>query len=252
MMGVIDEVNCVAALATGQDDSASTNPMAYAAATTLATQIATAEAAMKTANTQKELADAIAYLARGVAEEVAKQLADAKARLDDAQCDLAAAVDEIEIAAANERIMVAEVTYGEVNHAATTKNRIALGANANAITAGGNYEAAVKALKELRATTSMTSPSPPSPLAPQATTTITPNSTGTIIPGNHYVRASSLLWVETNSAIRELQTNPQGDVMMAKEEDTNLTIIGGCEIVLNALRQLLEHGLVVPLQRFHA
>ncbi len=97
-----------------------------------------------------------------------------------------------------------EVTYGEVNHAATTKNCIALGANANVITAGGNYKAAVKALEELRATTSTTSPPPPSPLAPQATTTISPNSTGTTIPGNHYVRASSLLRAETNSAIREL------------------------------------------------
>ena len=83
-------------------------------------------------------------------------------------------------------------------------------------------------------------------------TRITPNSTGTIIPGNHYVRASSLLRAETNSAIRELQTNPQGDVTMAEGEDTNPIIIGGRAIVLNALRQLVEHGLVVPLQRFHA
>ncbi len=207
---------------------------------------------MTTANTQKELEDAIAHQARGVAEEVAKQLADAKARLDNAQSDRSAAVDEIEIAAANEMIMVAEVTYGKINHAAITKNRIALGANTNAIIAGGNYEAAVKALEELWAMTSTTSLSPPSFLAPQATTRITPNSTSTIIPGNHYVRASSLLWAETNSAIWELQTNPQGDVMMAEEDDTNLTIIGGRAIVLNALRQLLEHGLVVPIQRFHA
>jgi hypothetical protein len=84
MMGVIDGVNGVAALATGQDNSASTNAMAYAAAATLATQIATAEAAVTTRNTKKEPTDAITHQARGVAEEVAKQLADAKVRLDNA------------------------------------------------------------------------------------------------------------------------------------------------------------------------
>ena len=105
MMGVIDEVNSVATSATGQDDSAPTNAMAYAAAATLAAQIATAEAAVTTANTQKELADAIAHQARGVAEEAAKQLADAKARLDDAQSDRSTAINEIKIAAANERII---------------------------------------------------------------------------------------------------------------------------------------------------
>jgi hypothetical protein len=83
-------------------------------------------------------------------------------------------------------------------------------------------------------------------------TTITPNSVCTIIPGNPYVRASSLLWAETNSAIQELQTNSQGDVAMAEAGETNSAIIGGCAIILNALRQLVEHGLIVPLQRFHS
>jgi hypothetical protein len=121
MMGVIDEVNGVVASATGQDDSALTNAMACAAAATLATQIATAEAAVTTANTQKELADTIARQAHSIAEEVVEQLADAKACLDNAKCNLSAAVDEIKIPAANERIMVAEVTYGKVNHAPTNK-----------------------------------------------------------------------------------------------------------------------------------
>ena len=60
---------------------------------------------MTTANTQKELADAIAHQARGIAEEAAKQLADAKARLEDAQSDRSTAINEIKIAAANERII---------------------------------------------------------------------------------------------------------------------------------------------------
>ncbi len=38
---------------------------------------------------------------------------------------------------------------------------------------------------------------------------------------------------------------------MAVGEDTNPTIVGGRAIVLNALHILVEHGLVVPLQRFH-
>jgi hypothetical protein len=120
MMGVIDEVNGVIASATGQDNLASTNATACTAAATLAAQIATAEAAVTTANTQKELVDAIAHQTRGAAEEVAKQLACAKARLNNAQRDLSAAVDEIEIPAVNERIMVAKVTYGKVDHAGTT------------------------------------------------------------------------------------------------------------------------------------
>jgi hypothetical protein len=45
--------------------------------------------------------------------------------------------------------MVAEVTYGEMDHTVTTKSRIALGASANAVTAGGNYQAVVRPLKEL-------------------------------------------------------------------------------------------------------
>ena len=51
MMGVINEVNGVAASATGQDDSAWMNATAYATAATLAAQIATTEAAVTTANT---------------------------------------------------------------------------------------------------------------------------------------------------------------------------------------------------------
>jgi hypothetical protein len=183
-----------------------------------------------TAIAQKELVDAIAQQARNIAEEAAQQRVSAKARLDKAQCNLSAAINEIKIAAVNERIMVVEVTYGKMDHMATTKSCIMLGASANAVTAVGNYQAAVRALEELRAQPSgmvgntpsqavvMTTMSPPSPLSPQATTTttITPNSVGTIIPGNHYVRASSLLWAETNLAIQELQTNPQGDVAMAE------------------------------------
>jgi hypothetical protein len=149
LMGVIDDVNGVAAVATGQDNPVSTSAMADAPTATIAAQMATAKAMVTTAIAQKELADAIAQQVRNIAEEAAQQRVSAKARLDKAQCNLSAAVNEIEIAAVNERIMVAEVTYGKIDHTAMTKSRIALGASANAVTAGGNYQAAVRVLEEL-------------------------------------------------------------------------------------------------------
>jgi hypothetical protein len=70
---------------------------------------------------------------------------------------------------------------------------------------------------------------------------------GTVIPGNHYIRASYLLWAETKLAIQELQLNPQGDIEMAEAGETNSAIVGGRAIILNTLCQLMEHGLVIPL-----
>ncbi len=149
MMIVIDHINGIATASTGQDDTALTGTMADTAAAPIAAQIATAKATVMTAIAQKELADAIAQQACSIAEEAAQQCVSAKACLDEAQCNLSAAVDEIKIAAANTRIMVAEVTYREMDHMAITKSRIALGASANAVTAGGNYQPVVRALKEL-------------------------------------------------------------------------------------------------------
>jgi hypothetical protein len=147
MMGVINDVNGVAAAATGQDDPALTGATADAAAATIATQIAEDEATVMTAIAQKELADAITQQARSIAEEAAQQGVSAKACLDEAQCDLSATINEIEIAAANKWIMVAEVTYGKMDHTTITKSCIALGTSANVVTAGGNYQAAVRALE---------------------------------------------------------------------------------------------------------
>ncbi len=93
--------------------------------------------------------DAIAHQVRNIAEEAAQQRVSAKARLNKSQCDLSAAVDEIKITAANKRIMVVEVTYSEMDHTAMTKSHIALGTSANVVTAGGNYQAVMRALKEL-------------------------------------------------------------------------------------------------------
>ncbi len=151
MMRVIDDVNNVATAATGQDNQALMSAMADATTTTIAAQIATAKATVTTAIAQKELADAIAQQVRNIAKEAAQQRVSAKARLDKTQCNLSAAVDEIKIAAVNKRIMVAEVTYGKMDHTVTTKSRIALGASANVVIAGGNYQAAVRALEELQA-----------------------------------------------------------------------------------------------------
>jgi hypothetical protein len=149
MMGVVNDVNGVAAAATGQDNPALTSAMADAAAATIAAQITTAKAMVMTAIAQKELADAIAQQAHNIAEEAAQQRVSAKARLDKAQCNLSATISEIKIAAANERIMVAEVNYGKMDHTAMTKSCIPLGVSANAVTTVGNYQTVVRALEEL-------------------------------------------------------------------------------------------------------
>jgi hypothetical protein len=46
--------------------------------------------------------------------------------------------------------------------------------------------------------------------------------------------------------------NLQGDVAMAEAGETNSAIVGGRAIILNLQCQLVEHGLVIPLQRFHS
>ncbi len=125
---------------------------ANTATATLVTQIGTAAAAVMAAKVQKNLADTIAQQACGVAEEAAQQRASAKAHLDDAQRDISAsaAVKEIEIAATNKFIMVAEVTYGKEEHAATTKSFIAFSASANVVTAGSNHQVVVRTHNKLQ------------------------------------------------------------------------------------------------------
>jgi hypothetical protein len=136
MMGVINYVNSVAVAATGQHDPVSTSATADAAAATITAQIATAKVTVTTAIAQMELANAIARQACNIAEEAAQQCVTAKACLDGAQCDLSATFNEIKILAAKKRIIVGEVTYGKMDHTATTKSCIALGASTNAVTTG--------------------------------------------------------------------------------------------------------------------
>jgi hypothetical protein len=80
------------------------------------------------------------------------------------------------------------------------------------------------------------------------TATITP---GTIIPGNPYVRASSLLHHKTATALREINI-PQEPEDMPMELVANSTKItmGGQAIIISALKALLDQGIVEPIRLF--
>jgi hypothetical protein len=80
------------------------------------------------------------------------------------------------------------------------------------------------------------------------TATITP---GTIIPGNRYVQASSLLHRKTATALREINIpqEPEDTLMELVANSTKITI-GGQAIVISALEALLDQGIVEPIRLF--
>jgi hypothetical protein len=81
------------------------------------------------------------------------------------------------------------------------------------------------------------------------TMTITP---GTIIPGNPYVWASSLLHRETAAALREISIPQEPeDTLMELVADTTKITIGGQAIVISTLKALLDQGIVEPIRQFH-
>jgi hypothetical protein len=74
---------------------------------------------------------------------------------------------------------------------------------------------------------------------------------GTIIPGNLYVRASSLLHCKTATNLREISIPQEPDDMpMELTADSTKTTIGGQAIVISALKALLDQGIVEPIRQF--
>jgi hypothetical protein len=74
---------------------------------------------------------------------------------------------------------------------------------------------------------------------------------GSILPGNDFRRAASMLHAATALAIRELNAPPASKD--AKMNPVNLTAptIGGRTTIVNALKTLLDNRIINPLQVFH-
>ena len=185
-----------------------TQATAAAPANTLVNELTAAEATVTQATTQKDLARAISLQAQTIAEEAAHSHEHACLGLKEACRMRATVINPIGIAQANEQVEMAEVTLCKLDRVATEKGHIAYGANAFNERACEEYEEAMKMLTNLRE--KISSPSDGSMTTPRTTSTLSSISTnasvmtltpGTILPGNPYVRASSLLHRETAAAI---------------------------------------------------
>jgi hypothetical protein len=180
-------------------------------------------------------------------------------------------IDPIKIAKAGKMIEAAEVTVSKLERATTAKGNIAYGANAFAERACYEHHAAVNALKKLhnqaaegasgnmRSSSSSVS-SQGTMTTPQSTSTISLTPTrmttatitpGTIIPGNLYVWASSLLHHKTAAALREINIprEPEDMPMELVADSTEITI-GGRAILTSTLKAILDQGIVEPIRLF--
>ncbi len=203
---------------------------------------------MTRATSQKDLAHAIAEQARSIADESLKSCTNARTALEEARHARVSMIDPIKIAKAVEMIEVAEVMVSELECATIAKGNITYGANAFAERACKEHHAAVNALKKLHdqaaegasgnmGSSSSSVFSQETMMTPRSTSTISLTPTrmtlatitpGTIIPGNPYVRASSLLHHKTAAALREINMSrePEDTPMELVADSTKITIGG--------------------------
>jgi hypothetical protein len=223
------------------------------------------------ATTQMDLAHAIAEQARLIADKSLKCCTNVHTALKEACRAQVSTINPIKIAKADKMIEVAEVTVSELERAATAKGNIAYGANAFAERACDEPHATVNALKKLHnqaaegasgnmgssnssmssqgtITTNRSTSTISSTPTRMTTTTITP---GTIIPGNPYVRAPSLLHRKTADALMEINIpwEPEDMPMELVANSTDITS-GGQAILISTLKVLLDQGIVEPIRLF--
>ena len=277
LMEIINKVNGTAPPeASRQRDSNSSAPVAIKATTvavanTLANKLTAAKATVTHATSQKDLVHVISLQAQTIAKEAARGREQARMALEEARCARATVINPIEIAQADEQVEIT-VTPCEMDMTATEKGHIAYGANAFVYRAYKEYEAAVKTLLNLckkMISNGNGGPSDGSSMSSHGTTT-TPRSTSTlssvftnagiitptpatILPGNPYVRTSSLLHCKTAAAIGEINapTNSTEDTLMESIKMATPSI-GGRRNVIIALKTLFNRGIVEPICQFHA
>ncbi len=274
MTDLLNKINGTSPLdGQGQEDRSSTmtdaaHVAAAAAATLLAGQLTTAESAVTLAATHLKLMQAIAEQARIVSDKAMQGQVTAQEALAVACHAQATAIDAIDIAITDELQCVAELNAINMDTKATTKSQLANGAQALTKTAACNHEGAVNVLNSLhecmastnatedggsvRTQGMMATPRLTSTISTtlmMAMATVTP---GSILPGNDFRRAASMLHTATALAIHELNAPPASKD--AKMNPVNLTVpmIGGCTTIVNALKTLLDNGIIKPLQIFHA
>ncbi len=275
MTELIHKINGTPPLeARGQEDgslttTATANAAVAAAANAITKQLTAAESAVANATIQRDPTHAIAKQAQTIAEEVAQRRAQAHKSLAEACRARAAAINPVGVATANEAVEVMEVTANELEHNATTKGNIAYGTSALAKRACDSYYAAINALNSLCERGSdnggskmgdsafigtqgmMTTPCLTSTLSMMPMMAAATRTPGSIIPGNPYVQASLLLHEETAMAIRDIHAPKGKDVPVESVGVTGL-IIGGRAPIINALKALINEGIIAPLKQFHA
>ena len=164
--------------------------------------------------------------------------------------------------------LVVELNAADMDTVATTKNQLALGAQELFESATHAHKGTVHSLNSLRErVANANAPDDESSVRTQETT-VMPRSTstistiptvmmamvtpGSILPGNDFVRATSVLHTETTAAIRDINA-PFGGV----DAQLNASIlvaptIGGRAPIISALKTLLDDGIIKPLLIFHA
>jgi hypothetical protein len=83
------------------------------------------------------------------------------------------------------------------------------------------------------------------------TTAAVTRTPGSIIPGNPYMQALLLLHEETAVAISDINA-PEGKDVPMESVGVIRAIIGGRTPIINALKALIDEGIIAPLKQFHA
>jgi hypothetical protein len=243
--------------------------LATAAATALrAKQLTVAESAVAQATSHLKLMRALVNQACAVANKATRCHAASHKTLATACCVRATAVATADVATADESQCVAELNALDMDAVATTKNQLALGAQALFKSATRTHEDTVNALNALRecrinvntadnggsirtkrtmAMPRLTSTISTTPMVAMAT--VTP---GLIFPGNDFMRAMSVLYAKTNAAIRDINTPTASKDVKMNAINLAAPTIGGRATIISTLRALLDDGILKPLLVFHA
>ena len=261
----------------GQVDGSSTTTMnapreATAAATNIVVneQLTAAESAVAQAASHLELMRELAGQALAVADEAARARTTAHETLALARRAHAAAIDSIDIATTDESLCVAELDAADKDKVATIKRQLALGAKTLLESADHTHAGSVRTLNALcmRMTSANTATDAESDRADRMTmtpttpmisiyatsptaTTMTPMVTPRSLPCP-YRNAASMLHRVTTEAIRDIVVTAAGNDSPKNVPEVPRPPNDGRETVINALKTLLDDGIVKPLQMFHA
>ena len=264
----------------GQEDGSSTTlntAHAVSAATiniNVHEQLNEAESAVAQATSQLELMRGLADQARAAADEASRARTTAHESLAAARREQREAIDNIDIATADERLCVAELAAVDMDKIAASKRQLTLGAQALFESATSTHADAVNALNALcgrsindaesiirtRGTITPRSMSSLStaatPIAGIATALMTPRSiihTPTLHLPNPYRLAASLLYEEeTNTAIQDIVVTATSKDTPSDAPSVTTPAIEGRKTVISALKTLLDNGIVKSLHTFYA